>query len=153
MHLEAELPTQKEMLPHEDNPTQYKMSPQEEIKTYMLVTTGLRNLVGQTWAEECWSQLGHNWAEDFDPHPREGVWEILFKTSKKSVALSNLNPLTLDYHILNSLHQLHIDPGKRSPSCGHLAAKSRERVYYNIIRTTISTLWQIKLLHHAPLCT
>ena len=34
----------------------------------------------------------------------------LFKTFHKSLALSNLHPSTFDYHIRNSLHQLHIDP-------------------------------------------
>jgi len=34
----------------------------------------------------------------------------LFKTFNKPLALNNLHPSTLDYHIRNSLHQLHIDP-------------------------------------------
>ena len=34
----------------------------------------------------------------------------LFKTFDESLALSHLHPSTLDYHIWNSLQQLHIDP-------------------------------------------
>ena len=45
----------------------------------------------------------------------------LFKTFNKSLALSNLHPSTLDYHIRNSLHQLHIDPLVDLSSHGHLA--------------------------------
>jgi len=32
-----------------------------------------------------------------------------------------------------------------------LPQKSRERTYRNMLRTTISTLWRMKLLNHAPL--
>jgi len=76
----------------------------------------------------------------------------LFKTFNKSLALSNLHPSTLDYHIWNSLHQLRIDP--LVDPLSHMATlphKSRERAYRNILRTTISTLWRMELLNHAPL--
>jgi len=65
----------------------------------------------------------------------------LFKTIKRSLDLSNLHPSTLDYHIQNLLHQLHIDPlADPLPHMATLPRKSRERAYCNIRRTTISTL-------------
>jgi len=78
----------------------------------------------------------------------------LFRTFNKSLALSNLHPSTLDYHIRNSLHQLHIDP--RVDPLPHMATllhklENRERAYRNILRTTISTLWRLELLNNAPL--
>ena len=76
----------------------------------------------------------------------------LFKNLNKVLALSNLHPSTLDYHIRNSLHQLHIDPlVDPLPHMATLPHKSLERAYRNILRTTISTLWQMELLNHAPL--
>ena len=42
--------------------------------------------------------------------PSDTLPATLFKTFNKSLALNNLQPSTLDYHIRNSLHQLHIDP-------------------------------------------
>ena len=76
----------------------------------------------------------------------------LFKTFKKSLALSNLHPSTLDYHILNSLHQLHIDPFVDPlPHMTTFPLKSRERAYRNLLRTTISTLWRMELLNLNPL--
>jgi len=75
----------------------------------------------------------------------------LFKTFNKSLALSNLHPSTLDYHIRNSLHQLLIDPFVDPlPHMTTFPLKSRERAYRNILRTTISTLWQMELLNLAP---
>jgi len=65
----------------------------------------------------------------------------LFKTFKKSLALNNLHPSTLDYHIRNSLHQLHIDPlVDPLPHMVTLPHKCHERAYRNILRTIISTL-------------
>jgi len=76
----------------------------------------------------------------------------LFKTFNKSLALSNLHPSTLDYHIWNSLHQLHIDPlVDPLPHMVTLPHKSRERAYRNLLCTTISTLWRMDLLNQAPL--
>jgi len=76
----------------------------------------------------------------------------LFKTFNKSLALSNLHPSTLDYHIQNSLHQLHIDPFMDPlPHMTTLPYKSHERAYRNILSTTISTLWRMELLNLAPL--
>jgi len=76
----------------------------------------------------------------------------LFKNFKKSLAFSNLHPSTLEYHIRNSLYQLHIDPlVDPLPRMATLPHKSRELVYRNILRTTISTLWRMELLNHAPL--
>jgi len=72
----------------------------------------------------------------------------------KPLALNrdNLHPSTLDYHILNSLHQLHIDPFVDPfPHMITLSHKCRERAYCNILRTTISTLWRMDLLNQAPL--
>ena len=65
---------------------------------------------------------------------------ILFKTFNKSLPITNLQPSILDYHIRNSLHQLHIDPIIDSPP--HMATmlhKSRERAYRrgNVLRTAI----------------
>jgi len=55
---------------------------------------------------------------------------ILYKTFNQSLALSNLHPSTLDYHIRNTLHQLHIDPVmKPLPHMATLPHKSRERAY------------------------
>jgi len=76
----------------------------------------------------------------------------LFKTFNKSLALSNLHPSTLDYHIWNSFYQLHIDPFMDPlPHITTLSHKSRERVYRNILCTTISTLWPMELLNFTPL--
>jgi len=51
-----------------------------------------------------------------------------------SLALSNLRPSTLDYHIRNSLHQLHIDPlVDPLPQMVTLPHKSRKRAYRNIL--------------------
>jgi len=76
----------------------------------------------------------------------------LFKTFNKPLALNNLHPSTLDYHIRNSLHQLHIDPlVDPLPHMITLPQKCRERAYRNILRTTISTLWRMELLNLAPL--
>ena len=75
----------------------------------------------------------------------------LFKTFDKPLALNNLHPSTLDYHIRNSLHQLHIDPFVDPlPHMITLPNKCRERAYRNILRTTISTLWRMELLNLAP---
>ena len=75
-----------------------------------------------------------------------------FKTFNKSLALHNLHPSTLDYHIRNSLYQLHIDPLiDPLPHMITLPPKYRERAYRNILRTTISTLWRMELLNLAPL--
>jgi len=50
-------------------------------------------------------------------------------------------PLTLDYHIRNSLHQLHVDPlVDPLPRMVTLPHKSREHVYRNILRTTLEPL-------------
>jgi len=76
----------------------------------------------------------------------------LFKTFNKPLALNNLHPSPFDYHIRNSLHQLHIDPLiDPLPHKITLPHKCRERAYRNILRTTISTLWRMDLLNHAPL--
>ena len=78
----------------------------------------------------------------------------LFKTFNKPLALNNLHPSTLrlDYHIRNSLHQLHIDPLVGPlPHMITLPQKCRERAYRNMLRTTISTLWRMELLHLVPL--
>ena len=40
---------------------------------------------------------------------------ILYTTFNQFWALSKLHPSTLDYHIRNSLHQLHINPVKELP--------------------------------------
>jgi len=75
---------------------------------------------------------------------------ILYKTSNQSLALSNLHPSTLDYHIRNSLHQLHIDPIMDPlPHMATLPHKSRGRAYRNVLRTTISTLWRMEHLNQA----
>jgi len=61
----------------------------------------------------------------------------LFKTFNTSLALSNLHPSTLDYHIWNSLHQLQIDPlVDPLPHMFTLTHNSRKRAYRNILRTT-----------------
>jgi len=76
----------------------------------------------------------------------------LFKTFNKPLALNNLHLSTLDYHIRNSLHQLHIDPLVDTlPHMITLPQKCRESVYRNILRTTISTLWRMELFNLAPL--
>jgi len=76
----------------------------------------------------------------------------LFKTFNKSLALSNLHPFTLDYHIQNSLHQLHINPFEDNLiQMVTLPHKSSERDYRNILRTTVSTLWRMDLINQAPL--
>jgi len=76
----------------------------------------------------------------------------LFTTFNMSLALSNLHHSTLDYHIRNSLHQLHIDPlVDPLPHMVTLPHESRKRAYRNIPRTTISTLWRMDLLNQAPL--
>ena len=76
----------------------------------------------------------------------------LFKTFDKPLALNNLHPSTLDYHIRNSLHQLQIDPlVDPLPHMITLPQKCRKRAYRNILRTTISTLWRMELLNLAPL--
>ena len=65
----------------------------------------------------------------------------LYKTFNKPLALNNLHPSTLNYHIRKSLYQLHIDPlVDPLPHMITLPHKSRERAYRNILRTTISTL-------------
>jgi len=75
----------------------------------------------------------------------------LFKTFNKPLTLNNLHPSTLDYHILNSLHQLHIHPlVDPLPHMTTLPQKCCERAYRNILRTTISTLWRMELLNLAP---
>ena len=75
----------------------------------------------------------------------------LFKTFNKSLALNNLHPSTLDYHIRNSLHKLHIDPLiDPLPHMITFPQEYRERAYRNILRTTISTLWRMELLNLAP---
>ena len=76
----------------------------------------------------------------------------VFKTFNESLALSNPHSSTLDYHIRNSLHQLHIDPlVDPLPHMVTLPPKSWKRACRNILRTTISTLWQMDLLNQAPL--
>jgi len=76
----------------------------------------------------------------------------LFKPFNKSLALSYLLHSTLDYHIQISLHQLHIDPlVDPLQHTTTLLHKSQERAYRNILRTTISSLWQMEILNHAPL--
>jgi len=73
-------------------------------------------------------------------------------TFNKPLALNNLHPSTLDYHIRNSLHQLYIDPlVDPFPHMIIFPHKCRERAYRNILRTTISTLWRMDLLNQAPL--
>jgi len=58
----------------------------------------------------------------------------LFETFNEALALSNLHPSTLDYHIRNSLLQLHIDPLLDPlPHMVTLPHKSRKRAYYNIL--------------------
>jgi len=80
------------------------------------------------------------------------VPDTSFKTFNKSLALNNLHPSTLDYHIQNSLHQLHIDPFVDPlPHMTTLPHKSCERAYRNILRTTIGTLWRMELLNLSPL--
>ena len=75
----------------------------------------------------------------------------LFKTFNKPLALNNLHPSPFDYHIRNSLHQLHIDPlVVPLPHMITLPHKCRKRAY-RILRTTISTLWRMDLLNQAPL--
>jgi len=75
----------------------------------------------------------------------------LFRSFNKSLALSTLHPSTLDYHIRNSLHQLHIDPlADPLPHMATLPHKRRERAYRNILRTTISTLWRMEILTTPP---
>ena len=87
-------------------------------------------------------------AIDFKPDPI-----TLFKTFNKPLALNKLNPSTLDYHIRNSLHQLHIDPlSDPLPHMITLPQKYRERAYRNILRTTISTIGRMELLHLARTC-
>ena len=77
---------------------------------------------------------------------------ILCKTFNQFLALSNLHPSTLDYHIWNSLHQLHVDPVTDPlPHMATLPHKSRERASRNVLRTTISTLWRMELLNQCPL--
>jgi len=72
----------------------------------------------------------------------------LFKTFNKSLALSNIHPSTLEYHIRNSLHDPSVDPLPRMATLPH---KSRDRVYRNILRNTIRNLWRMELFNHAPL--
>ena len=76
----------------------------------------------------------------------------LFKTFNKPLALNNLHPSALDYHIQNSLHQLHsdllVDPLSRMITSPHKICK---RAYSNILRNNISTLWRMDLLNQAPL--
>ena len=78
----------------------------------------------------------------------------LFNTFNKSLALSNLHPSSLDYHIWNSLHQLRIDP--LVDPLSHMATlphKSRERAYRDILRTTISaTYYALLLAQHTTHC-
>ena len=63
------------------------------------------------------------------------------KTLNKSQPLCNLHPSTLDYHIWNSLHRLHIDPlVDPLPQMATLLHMSRKRAYCNVLRTTSSTL-------------
>jgi len=66
---------------------------------------------------------------------RSGTLPVtLFKTFNKPLALNNLHPSTLDYHIRNSLHQLHIDPlVDPLPHMTTLPQKYRERAYRNIL--------------------
>ena len=64
-------------------------------------------------------------------HPRA----VLFKTFNKSLALSNLHNSTLDYHIRNSLHQVHTDPLVYPlPHMTTLLHKSHECAYRNLIK-------------------
>ena len=68
-------------------------------------------------------------------------------TFNKPLALNNLHPSTLDYHIRNSLHQLYIDPLVGPfPHMIIFPHKCRERAYRNILRITINTLWRMNRL-------
>ena len=76
------------------------------------------------------------------------------QTNKQTNKLrkGKLKLVTINYHIQNSLHQLHIDPlVDPLPHMITLPHKCRESAYRNILRTTISTLWRMELLHLAPL--
>jgi len=76
----------------------------------------------------------------------------LFKTLNKPLALSNLHPSTLDYHIRYSLHQLHIDPlVDPLPHMITLPQKCRECAYRNILRDAIRIIGRMELLNLAPL--
>jgi len=72
---------------------------------------------------------------------------ILFK----SLALNNLHFPTLDYNIWTSLNNQIDTLLHPLPHMATLPHKSCECAYHNVIHTTISTLWQVELLNHAPL--
>ena len=76
----------------------------------------------------------------------------LFKTFNKPLALNNFHPSALDYHIQNSLHQLHIDPlVDLLPHMITFPQKCCKHVYRNVLHNTISTLWRMELLNLTPL--
>jgi len=114
--------------------------------TALLVDTGVPplNLIQHTYHAQSHFRLTKTHSD--------ALPATLFKTLNKPLALNNLHPSTLDYHIRNSLRKLHIDPlVDRLPHVITLSQKYREPAYRNILRTTISTLRRVELLNLVPL--